>query len=682
MVDSKEVHTIESTEDLQTFFNLSPDVLCIVGFDGTIKRINPALERTSGFSEEELLFKSHLDFIHPEDRIATIAEIEKITKGKTTVSFQNRYLCKDGSYKRMEWSISPQIEKGVMYVIGRDITERMQAQKRIKHLNLVLHTIRNVSKLISKEKDRVRLLQGTCDNLIKNRGYYNAWIAHLDESGCLVTTAQAGLGDSFMPMIKQLERGELPSCGQRALKQPEIIVNKDVSSSCSDCPLMDKYMDRGGMTIRLEYEGKVYGLLCVSIPVEFISNKKEHSLFKDISEDIAFGLYTLEQEKSRKQAEKSLKEEKEKYQTIFESAGEGILITDIETKKFNYANPAMSKMLGYSIGELEEMSVNNIHPKDELDNLVSEFEAQARGDKILAQNIPCLRKDGTVIYANVNTTNALIDRRKCNIGFFIDVTERKRMDEELRNQRDELEIRSRELAAANQIKSEFLANMSHELRTPLTSIIGFSELLHDMTFGPLNEKQLKYIHNVLVSGKNLLQLVNDILDLTKVEDGKMEIVYEVFKVSTVINEVETLILPIVSNKKIAFSATVDPELNTIQADVGKFKQILFSLISNAIKFSPNGASVTVKAQCIGNMAQIAVIDTGIGISKEDQNKLFQSFVQIDGSISREYGGTGLGLALVKQFVELHSGNVWVKSELGKGSTFVFTLPKEPQHINT
>jgi signal transduction histidine kinase/HAMP domain-containing protein len=244
----------------------------------------------------------------------------------------------------------------------------------------------------------------------------------------------------------------------------------------------------------------------------------------------------------------------------------------------------------------------------------------------------------------------------------------------LKNQRDELEIQSHELEEASKTKSEFLANMSHELRTPLNSIIGFTEILHDQTFGQVNEKQLKYLNNVLTSGKHLLSLINDILDLSKVEAGKAELIYEEFDVSVPINEVRTLVTSVAAKKNIEIDVLIAPELTIIRADIGKFKQILFNLLSNAIKFSPDNATVTIDVRCTGDMALISVADKGIGISKQDQEKLFNSFVQIDSSTSRQYNGTGLGLALVKRFVEMHGGRVWVESEPEKGSTFIFTIP--------
>lgn len=245
---------------------------------------------------------------------------------------------------------------------------------------------------------------------------------------------------------------------------------------------------------------------------------------------------------------------------------------------------------------------------------------------------------------------------------------------ELKKQRDELDAKSKELIIVSKTKSEFLANMSHELRTPLNSIIGFSEILHDETFGPTNEKQSKYIKNIMTSGKHLLQLINNILDLSKIEAGKMDLNYEIFSVADSINEIITLTSSLASKKGIGVSTAFEPELPPINADIGKFKQILLNLISNSIKFTPDGGTLSIKTHHAENMAQVSITDTGIGLSKEDQDKIFQAFTQADASTSRQYGGTGLGLSLVKQFVNLHGGRIWIDSELGKGSTFTFTIP--------
>ncbi len=186
------------------------------------------------------------------------------------------------------------------------IAERKRAEERIEHLNLVLRAIRNVNQLITRERDRDRLLKGACDRLIETRGYYNAWIALLDKSGGFVTSAEAGLGGDFLPMVEPLKRGELTDCGQRALSQSQVVVTKDPSSNCPDCPLSSMYGGRGGMTVRLEYGDKVDGILCASIPTDFTSDEEEQTLFNGVADDIAFAVYGIQLEQERNRAEEAL----------------------------------------------------------------------------------------------------------------------------------------------------------------------------------------------------------------------------------------------------------------------------------------------------------------------------------------------------------------------------------------
>ena len=228
--------------------------------------------------------------------------------------------------------------------------------------------------------------------------------------------------------------------------------------------------------------------------------------------------------------------------------------------------------------------------------------------------------------------------------------------------------------AANLTKSEFLANMSHELRTPLNSIIGFSDLLGEQVFGELNEKQLKSVGNISRSGKHLLNLINDILDLSKVEAGKMELKYGEFGLAGKLSSVKSLLAPIASRKNIEIEIDVDSELDTIRADEARFVQVLYNLLDNAIKFSNENGLVKVEVKRKGEMVEIMVKDTGIGIEEKDQKKLFKPFSQIDPFTSKKFQGTGLGLSLVKQIVQLHGGNVWFRSKAEEGSTFAFTLP--------
>jgi signal transduction histidine kinase len=238
----------------------------------------------------------------------------------------------------------------------------------------------------------------------------------------------------------------------------------------------------------------------------------------------------------------------------------------------------------------------------------------------------------------------------------------------------EIEDKSRQLEVANKHKSEFLANMSHELRTPLNAIIGFSEVLLERLFGELNEKQDDYLKDIHSSGRHLLTLINDILDLSKVEAGRMELELSTFDLAGAISNAMTLVRERAQRHGIALGQEVDPELGELVADERKFKQILLNLLSNAVKFTPDGGRIDVSARADGDNVVVAVHDTGIGIAPEDHAAVFEEFRQVGRNYTSKQEGTGLGLALTRKFVELHGGTIRVESQPGQGSTFTFTLP--------
>lgn len=235
--------------------------------------------------------------------------------------------------------------------------------------------------------------------------------------------------------------------------------------------------------------------------------------------------------------------------------------------------------------------------------------------------------------------------------------------------------------ATNRAKNSFIMNMSHELRTPLNSVIGFSDLLLEGAFGPMNTKQSKYVNNILISGKNLLEIINNLLDISRLEAGEKTLKYEDVDVASLIGEVRMSLLSPASVKKITVELKIDPSIGNIHADITKLRQILYNLVSNAIKFTPAKGKVIISACKKEGVLEVKVSDNGIGIPKESHEKIFMPFTQADSSAARGYGGAGLGLYIVKNFVDLHGGNVWVDSEVGKGSTFTFTIPEKSENIS-
>jgi len=270
------------------------------------------------------------------------------------------------------------------------------------------------------------------------------------------------------------------------------------------------------------------------------------------------------------------------------------------------------------------------------------------------------------------------------------------MTEKLRERNDEIELKNKQLDEASRMKSEFLANMSHELRTPLNAILGFSEAMKDSMFGDVNDKQEEGLEVIFESGQHLLSLINDILDLSKIEAGKMELDCSDFDLNEVVERSLSIIKEKANKHNIHLTLNLDPQVENISADERKVKQVLFNLLSNATKFTPDDGSIIVTTHLHLNevppceikdrrrrdFISIAIEDTGIGIEQESLSKLFIPFEQLDSSLSKKYQGTGLGLAMVKRLIELHHGCIKVNSTLGKGSCFIVYLPIENNSLST
>ena len=305
-------------------------------------------------------------------------------------------------------------------------------------------------------------------------------------------------------------------------------------------------------------------------------------------------------------------------------------------------------------GELDQRI--EVRTGDELENLADEFNVMARR---LGESYATLEQK--------------VAERTRDLG---EALERQtRLTQQNARLYEEIEAKSRELAEASRHKSEFLANMSHELRTPLNAIIGFSEVLLERMFGEVNEKQDEYLRDILESGQHLLSLINDVLDLSKVEAGRMELEVEPFSLADALASGVTMLKERAVRHDISLELEVEPGLDLIEADERKVKQIVFNLLSNAVKFTPDGGQVKITARRVAGAVEVAVRDTGVGLAPDDLEHLFDEFRQVGPAAARTEG-TGLGLALTRRLVELHGGRIWVESKPGAGSTFTFTLPQQ------
>jgi PAS domain S-box-containing protein len=486
------------------FIKLSVDMFCIIGFDGFFKSLNPSWERTLGFTARELMSRPRFEFIHPEDRALTGLEADRLQGGKITFGFENRYLCKDGSYKWLLWNAISEPAQNAIYAVARDITER-------------------------------------------------------------------------------------------------------------------------------------------------------------------------------KYAERSLSESESRYRKLFELNPQPTWIYDLETLRFLAVNRAAIEAYGYSQEEFLSMTILDIRPPEEVPALIENL-AMPDPTKKEYGIWQHRKKDGSLMPVEITSSSFEYAGKAARFVIAVDVTERKQSEKERQEFTErlaianrELEVRNREVERATRMKSKFLASMSHELRTPLNAIVGFSDLLADQTPGQLNPKQQRFVNHIKTGSVHLLQLINDILDLSKIEAGLIEFHCQDFLVADTLPEVLSTIRPLAMAKSIRVQERIETK-RAVYADRIRFKQILYNLLSNAVKFTPKNGQIDIHCYDDGAAIALSVTDTGIGIRPEDQTLVFEEFRQVDGTPGEIQEGTGLGLAITKRLVEQQGGTIRLESDLGKGCRFTFTLP--------
>ncbi len=385
-------------------------------------------------------------------------------------------------------------------------------------------------------------------------------------------------------------------------------------------------------------------------------------------------------------AEAKLQESEQQTRLIIDTAYDAFVAIDADSAITAW-NPQSEKIFGWTRGEalgrgLAETIIPPQHRdahKRGLQRFLTTGEGPVLNKRI---EITALRRDGTEFPVELSIRPLKVGDSYTFNAFIADITERKRAHEELQKAKQAAD-------AASRAKSQFLATMSHELRTPLNAIIGFSEVLEDQTFGELNSKQAHYISNVLASGRDLLKLINDILDLSKVEAGHIVLDYSTFEIGPTVQNIVGVVTALAAKTRLTVDIEMDPSLPPLTADQTKFRQIFYNLLSNALKFTPQGGSVKVTVSVdqvrpldrrAGPRVRLSVTDTGIGLKREDHERIFGEFVQVDSTYARRQQGTGLGLALTRRLVELQDGHIRVDSAgEGQGSTFTVVLRLEPKH---
>ena len=432
--------------------------------------------------------------------------------------------------------------------IYNNITERKQAEERILHLNSVLSALRGISQLITLEEDRGKLLQKSCDLLVKTRGYDNAWVALTDEKGKFISGVSCGIDSkSFKPILKNFKKGEYLPCTNDLLAQQEsTILCPRLGSQHADCPLCILGDNLVNLSGRLEYEGRLYGVLSVQLPSKLAIDKEEQALFKELTSDIAFALDRLEKEKQLEQAEAKARE-------------------------------------------------------------------------------------------------------------------------------------AEKLREVDHLRSELLANVSHELRTPLASIKGYASTLLRTDVKWPAKQQKDFLETIDSETDRLTKLINDILDMSRIEGGALKLRLEQSRIVEVLGHINSRLKILTEHHQLKIN--IPKKLPAVFADEMRIGQVISNLVDNATKFSPPGSEIDISAYHDKDEVIISIADHGKGMTKDVTEKLFNRFYQAEDVVTGRKSGTGLGLAISRGIIESHGGKIWVESKVGAGSTFKFSLPvwKEGSH---
>lgn len=545
----------QTRRELDRFFAMSLEMLCIASADGYFLRLNPYFSNVLGYTEEELMRKPFLHFVHPEDVEKTQSVVQELLVGHQTVGFENRYLKADGTYCHLVWTSLYDPDTARVYGAARDITEVKEREKELAD------QYQRLEEAVSLDRAARRTLMAFDQ------------IKSVDES----------------------------------LKAVLKVISEDLNIR----PLAFYLLDDWSAQLQLSAS--------ISLPPGRI----------------------------------------ETYELGVGMVGEAASSQEPVFLEVNSDDPE-GRVLTLETG------IGTIHPRS-----VFAF--------------PMIHQERTLGVLTGASQSLLSEREKSaleqlasltSVGLhaMIQFRQLQQLSHQLTERGRRISIQNQELIKASRLKSEFLANMSHELRTPLNAIIGFSECLRDGLLGPLDDGQADYVTEIFNSGQHLLSLINDILDLSKIEAGMMTLELQETDFYQIVASSLHVVKEQAFQKGLEIKFDGSPQLEPIFVDPRRVRQIIYNLLSNAVKFTDTGGRVKVELKRVQDDLLLSVEDNGIGIAPEDQQRLFEPFVQLDSDLSRKYEGTGLGLGLVKRLVELHGGSIQLWSEVGKGSRFTVALP--------
>ncbi len=718
-------------------FNSAIDLIATANFDSYFLSVNPAWEATLGFTAEELTAVPFTNFIHPDDVQRTSDEVNlQLAAGHKTASFENRYRTKAGDYRWLSWQATPDLERGGIYAFARDITESKRATAEIEHS-------RNRSEILANTNARLSAAQVEDDFLealsyvVEKYGVSLSGLSYVSRTpeGFLASDAIAlRMGDTPIPVstlpMTYVTEVEYPLLGFIAQNTGQVLFIEDMNDPRLDQNMIGFFNTANIASIvafPLRSGNELSGTLSFTwdVPRVFDEDFRQimNALLPVVSSVVASRQSYLAEEKARQ--ENQLRAQRLESVARVSAATTTVLVldelldrvTNLTKEEFELyhaqvyllddkeealnvvagAGDAGKSLVkaGHKISLTSERSLVVQAYKNNRAVIVNDV--QANPNFLPNPLLPETHSEMAIPLVVGNRVFGVLDLQSEQVGRFnnediqINTILADQIAITIQNAQffaslEEQASREREIADklrdVDRLKSQFLANMSHELRTPLNSIIGYSEVLLDGVDGKLTpdaEEDVAAIHN---SGKHLLALINEILDLAKIEAGEMRLDRKPLDLTAYIKEIVQTAQVLVKDKPVVLEMVEETDIPPVAADSIRLRQIIWNLVSNAVKFTESGSVRIHLNQQSDNSVAVIVKDTGVGIASDKVDAVFARFSQVDGSSTRRAGGTGLGLTITKQLVELHNGEIFVESELGSGSTFWFTLPiHESETVN-
>lgn len=623
--------------------------------------------------KEALLGKRMGEVFPGLEQSPMFAKLQKCMDQRIHISMLNDFAHLDGSMGRFILSMEP-VSEGVL-ILSTDITAQEENEDRVAKLNRLYRVLSNINQTIVRERDITTVLAAACRVAVKEGGFSLAWIGVPDASHTkLHPIAYAGVDgtDAYLDQLDISLAGDLSSIGP-----VENLFREGRHSVCAVLPIHDRSGLLGNSAHALGCRSAAFlpigplkgprGIMGVFSTQENVFDAEELDLLKEIALDLGLAMEIAESEAQRKRAEAELLESEEKYRVLFQSSSEGILVADMETWCFSYANPAACRMFGYTEQEFKTLKVTDIHPPEHLLEVGTQFEAVLTGAKTQAEAQPCLTQGGATFYADISTSPVMIQGRACNVGFFTDVTQRRILQKQL--------YQSQKLEAVGQLAG----GVAHDFNNLLSAIMGYGDIMkmHLKHDDPL----YKSVEQILKCSDRAAALTRQLLAFSR----KQILEPQVLNLNTVMREVESMLNRLIG-EHIELQLHPASDLGSIKADPGQVEQIIVNLVLNSRDAMPKGGRLTLETAEVfldesyaerhvgtlpGPYVMLAVTDTGEGMDEATRSRIFEPFF----TTKKEGMGTGLGLATVYGIVKQSGGSIWMYSELGKGSTFKIYLPR-------